>query len=165
MTKIYFGTKRFECRPLEKEDIENLEVIAYEHHVSKSFHFGDNLTDFLHGLDKYECFPVGVFRSKNDVKKLVGFINGYIYNKQDREMLLEFFFTENYYTLEHVKEILHYYIHNCKKLGFKVFRIEVPYSNTDTVLKSFLENTAEVHWCPEDFRNEDGEYFSVFKIF
>lgn len=164
MTKISFGTKRFVCRPLEKEDIGNLEVIVYEHDIHKFFDFGDDLSAFFKELDNYECFPVGIFHSKNDVEKLVGYINGYVYNKDEGEMLVEFFLTENYYTVEYVKEVLHYYFYNCRHLGFKVFRFEVPAD--DARIVSIFADIREVHGQPEeDFIDENGRYIRVFKVF
>lgn len=99
MQNMNFSTTRLVCRPLEEKDICAFRNIVEEPHVQNFFDIGD-VSDFLQNLKQSDCFPLGVYST--DGTKLVGYINGYVYNRQKQEMLVEFFLTESCYRFDYV---------------------------------------------------------------
>ncbi len=167
MYKAYFRSERLSFKPLEEKDICAFRRIADEQHVQQFFQLGDSI-DFLDNLNQYACFPVGVFTFSE--KKLIGFINGYVYNAHDKEMLVEFFLTERYYhDWSYVTECIRTFVRNNVKIGFRTFRFEV--EQEDQYLFNMLVNMPEVRYL-EDFIDtantsdspKSGRYMRVLKI-
>lgn len=161
MEKMYFGTQRLVCQPLKKtKDIPAFCHLINEPHVQEFFRIGDAF-DFLQELESYACFPVGVFCCAKD-RKLIGYINGYVYNRANHELLVEFFLSESYYNFDYVSELLNAYVNNCRKIGFTTFLFHV--QETDTDLLSFMSNMTAAHLIDEDFTDESGRNMQVYRI-
>lgn len=164
MQKNNFSTTRLVCQPLEEKDICIFRNIVDEPHVQKFFQIGD-AADFLQNLEQYDCFPLGVYSAAND--KLIGYINGYVYNESDRELRVEFFLTESFYRYDYVTELLRGYARHCRHLGFNTLRFELDSSDEDI---AHLRNMSDVHAFPnEDYTDEQnggtrGRYIQVFKM-
>lgn len=161
--KKEFSTTWLTCRPLEEKHMCAFRQLIDEPHVQKYFQIGD-AADFLDGLKDYDCFPFGIFSI--DSNKLLGYINGYVYNRSRGELLVEFFLTESYYyNFAYVTDLLRGFFSYCRKLGFTTFRFELEYDDSDI---NVLTNMLEVHGFPEeDYHKGDdgseGKYVRVFK--
>lgn len=150
MQKVYFSTKRLTCRPLEQCDICSLQEIVEEPMVQKYFRI-ENAADLLDSFREVECFPVGVFNKSDSqlCRRLLGYINSYVYNREELELLVEFFLKDSFYCVTYVWELLNEYISKMRKLHFETFRFDVDEDDTD--LAFFLTNFGARHYEEEDF--------------
>ena len=162
MQKTNFSTTRLVCQPLEEKDIRAFRQIAAEPHVQKFFHCGDPV-DFLHGLEQYDCYPMGVYSASGSY--LIGYINGYVYSKSEQELLVEFFLTEEFYNFDYVAELLRGFAHHSQQLGFYTLRFELEQDDEDVrhlLNMSFIP----VHPIPEEYYPDEqsGKHIHVFKM-
>lgn len=162
MKKTNFSTTRLVCQPLEEKDICTFQQIVAESHVQRFFNIGDPV-DFLQGLEQYDCYPMGVYSAADS--KLVGYINGYVYSKSNKEILVEFFLTESFYNFDYVAELLRGFALHCQKLGFSTLRFELEWEDEDV---RHLQNMSFIpaHMVPEeDYTDEQsGKHMHVFKM-
>lgn len=162
MQKTNFSTTRLVCQPLEEKDICAFQQIVAEPHVQKFFKHDDPV-EFLHSLEQYDCYPMGVYSASDSY--LIGYINGYVYSKSNKEILVEFFLTESFYNFDYVAELLREFARHCQKLGFSTLRFELEWDDED--VKHLLNMSfIPAHMVPEeDYTDEQsGKRIHVFKI-